>query len=111
MSGKFHTTCAHELVECAIGKFLPVESRALRLLRAGIPVAAYNPFLPLGAYGVRDGDVLETAIDVGQPIDEPCFLLAYRVMTSALTQYEALATASASINGHLPAAIRRPPTA
>lgn len=105
VSGRFETSNANELVERAIGEFLPAGSRPLRLVRGGMTVAAYNPFAPLGEFGVRDGDVLETTIDVGQPLVEPCFLGAYRVVTGSLARYEALAQASAAINGHLPPAI------
>lgn len=102
VSGRFAATSAHELVERVIGEFLPEGSLPGRLLRGGMIVAAFNPWRPLGVYHLRDGDVLETMIDTGQPITTPCFLSAYRVTKNALEQYEGCATAMAPLFGCLP---------
>lgn len=102
VSGPLDRVCAHELINHAVGKILPPGSRPYRLLRGGLPVAAYSPFRRLADYGLRDGDVLETVVDAGQAVHAPCFLCAYRVMTAALESYETAAIASAALNGHLP---------
>jgi hypothetical protein len=106
ITGRFETKCAHDLVIDAYGDFLPHGARPHRLLRGGAAVAAYNPFRPLGVYGLLDGDVLTTEIDEGQLLAEPCMLLAYRSMQAALEHFEAVATAGAALCGHMPAVIK-----